>query len=113
MVVEVYLKSNATESAESLPDSIHELEMMKEEIQHSLLKLQESTDLLVEEFRSAEGDEAKEYYEYAQENLGIIKYKTARIDEIQKKIDSIRCVFPKNTIVETRIEGNSEAGHFI
>ncbi len=115
MVVEVYMKSTMSESNEGLPDSIHELEMMKEEIEHTMSKLQESTDILIDEFRSTDGEEAREYFEYVQDNLAVLKDKAARVDDIQNKIDSIRCVFPKRKNEDNGGDSNSQGaqGHFI
>jgi hypothetical protein len=95
MVVEVYIRNNSTPEA-SLPDSILELESMLGEARLSFEKLKESTDVLTEECRKAENeDEAKEFYNYVQENLSILEAKSTLINEIERKIAQMRGVFPK------------------
>ena len=116
MVVEVYLKTtNSADSGETLPDSILELEMSHREIQVTLEKLQESTDILMEEFRKAgDNEEAKEYYEYVQDNMHIIKSKTDRLEKITQKINTIKGIFP---IIQVKPAGGTmmeqDEGHYI
>ena len=101
MTVEIYLGKPATGKQpgemkqDDLPDSLMELEMMLEELKWTFEKLKESTDLLTDEFRRAEGDEAREYYEYIQDNLEILRNKSEKIDRIQKKVNQIKCIFPQ------------------
>jgi len=122
MVVEVYLKSSETgDSANeaSLPDTLLELEMMKGELSHSIEKLKESTDLLTTEFRKSEGKDAKELYEYIQDNLDILRGKNDRFEQITNRINQKKGIFPQkalNTDASTGAGGimnGSEEGHFI
>jgi hypothetical protein len=113
MVVEVYLKDKVPIADErDLPDTLLELEMVKGEMEVTISKLRESTDLLVEEFRAAQGDEAREYYEYVQDNLAILEQKSGRLHEIETKINMIRGIFPKKSTGEDSSESSVE-GHFI
>ena len=96
MVVEVYLQKDQNRQDaldESLPDNLLELEMMKGELSHSLEKLKESTDLLTEEFRKSEDSDAREFYEYIQDNLDIMRRKTERMDEITARINQKKGLF--------------------
>jgi uncharacterized coiled-coil protein SlyX len=102
MPVEVYLRKadglpdTETSGTAILPDSMLELESMLYELEFTLSKLRESTDLLTEEFRKAEGEVAREYYEYIQDNMEIMKQKVQRITDIKQRIDQIRGVFPSS-----------------
>jgi seryl-tRNA synthetase len=122
MVVEVYLRKNQAnedESVENLPDSLLELEMMKGEVLHSLEKLKESTDLLIEEFRKTSENDAMELYEYIQDNLDIIKTKNGKLERISARINQKKGLFHSlNTDGDTSrgagglIDSHDE-GHFI
>jgi hypothetical protein len=95
MVVDVFIRENSGTNQEegALPDTILGLEMIYKEVELTVEKLMESTDLLTEEFRKSEGDGAREYYEYIQENLEILKLKREKMKAIKEKMNSIRGVF--------------------
>ena len=116
MTVEIFLrKPSPPEERKTeediLPDSITELEMIHKELEWTSSKLRESTDLLTEEFRRSDGEEAREYYEYIQDNLEVLKQKSKRMNDIQRKINQIRGVFdPISPTVEEPSASTASAG---
>jgi hypothetical protein len=99
MTVEIYLRKPPSDEPmpakeDDLPDSLMELEMALQELSWTFEKLKESTDLLTEEFRCAEGEEAREYYGYVQDNLEIMRAKAERMERIKNKINQIKGIFP-------------------
>jgi hypothetical protein len=96
-----------------------ELEMMLKELEWTSSKLRESTDLLTEEFRRSEGEDAREYYEYIQDNLDVLKQKAKKMDAIRRKINQIRgefdsASFPADeTSASTASAGGMMDGHMI
>lgn len=116
MVVEVYLKSSFGEESNCLPEGLLELEVRRAEVQLTVDKLKESTDLLTEEFRQSESEEEQlEYYEYISDNLEIMKTKVDLMREIDSKIDSIRGVVSvKRPVATEAARGVAEMdGHFV
>lgn len=117
-MVELYLKPKGTTPSDDqdyLPDSLLELERLLKELEFSNDRLKQSTDELEEAVRSSQGDEAREYYEYVQDNLAIIKARSQKIDRIHRKMDSLKGIF-KNS----ESSGNSDScgaggimGHYI
>jgi hypothetical protein len=99
------------EMEEALPESLLELEHILQELQYTYNKLRESTDLLVEEVRKNDGDEAREYYEYVQENLGIMMTKSNKMEKVRRKIDSLRGV--KEPVPTDRSSDSCGAGGVI
>ena len=86
---------------EQLPSTLTELEMAYKQLDLTSLKLRESTDLLTEEFRKVSGEEARELYGYIHENLEILKDKADQMKLIDKKVQSIKGVFGKDTGAST------------
>ena len=121
MVVEVFIpkKSSVIPEEEGLPDTMLELEMQLKETEFATEKLRESTDLLTEEFRKSEGDEAREYYEYIQDNLEILRKKMERMKRIEDKMNTIRGIFTKSPDVSSSsgagglMDTSEFQGHFI
>jgi hypothetical protein len=121
MVVEVYLRNKAQDSLsdeEALPNNLLELETMLKELEMTAEKLRDSTDLLTEEFRKSEGDEAREFYEYIQDNLGILKSKNDKMKRIDARMQSIGGVFKKTTDASSSsgaggLMDQGSQGHFI
>ena len=104
MVVDVYLKNKEAvvlTPEEQLPSTLTELEMAYKQLELTSLKLRESTDLLTEEFRKVSGEEARELYGYIHENLEILKDKADQMKLIDKKVQSIKGVFGKDTGAST------------
>lgn len=118
-MVEIYIKPKglvpSTDEQDFLPESALELEHLLTQIKFGYDKLQESTDLIIEEFRKSDGDEAREYYEYILENSAILKSKQCRMDSIQRKIDSLKGVHNPPTLDDSSESSGAGGifGHFI
>jgi hypothetical protein len=116
MTIEVILrkqelnpKSNPNEM-DSLPNDLLSLEVRLKELEFASVKLRESTDLLTEEFRSSEGEEAREYYEYVQDNLEILKSKDREMGSIKKKMNLIKGRFDSEERPSTSSVTNGAGG---
>ena len=123
MTIEVFLRkpepvqeSNPDEM-ESLPSDLLSLEVRLKELEFTSVKLRESTDLLTEEFRNTEGEDAREYYEYIQDNLEILKSKAREMGLIKKKMNQIKGIFDtdqeSSTSSITAGAGGLNEGHMI
>ena len=121
MTVEIFLRKKdepVVLEEDALPDSLIELEMMMKEIEWSISKLRESTDLLIEEFHKAdktEEPEAKEYYEYILDNRIILAEKSKLMEEVSRKMNQIRGIFKSAPVTESVSSGagGMVEGHFI
>lgn len=116
MTIEVILrkpelnpKSNPNEM-DSLPNDLLSLEVRLKELEFASVKLRESTDLLTEAFRSSEGEEAREYYEYIQDNLEILKSKDREMSSIKKKMNLIKGRFDSGERASTSSVTNGAGG---
>ena len=116
MTVEIFLRkpeqSDVTKNAEeddNLPNTLLELEMALKELEWTSRKLKDSTDMLTEEFDKSQGEEAREYYEYIQDNQYILKLKKLRMANIQQKINQLKGVFGPSVTTED-LESQSSGG---
>ncbi len=98
--------SNNYQADDGLPNNLSELEALLSEIDFTFTKLKESTNILTEEFRVAQGEEAREYYEYIQDNMEILKSKEKKMTAIRSKINQIRGTFP----IPTKKDESSSSG---
>lgn len=113
MAVEIHLRKDADTTME-LPDRLVELEMRLDETNLTVAKLKESTDLLTEEFRKSESEhEAREYFEYIQENRMIIEEKSKLIESIMAKIHAIKGIPRKHEQSASPAQGQTEEGHYV
>ena len=122
MTVEIFLRKKEevvpVEEPEILPDSLMELEMALKELEWTTEKLKESTDLLIEEFHKADKanqPEAREYYEYIEDNRAILSEKAKLMDRITRKMNQIRGVFDRSSLSESVSSGagGMVEGHFL
>ena len=115
MTVEIYLRkpeeptSKECDKADQLPNTLIELEVAYKELEWSSQKLRESTDHLIEEFDKSGGEEAKEYYEYIQDNFEILKQKTSKMAKLKQKMNQMKGVFDIDSM-RTESTGSGGAG---
>ena len=113
MAVEIYLKSGPALD-DSLPTTILELEMRLDELTLTVEKLKASTDILADECRNAKSEEeAREFYEYVEDNLEILKQKESSIIQIKDRIDTIKGIVAKKSQTPEQSAGGVCDGHFI
>ena len=116
MTIEVILRKpelnpkSYPNEVDSLPNDLLSLEVRLKELEFASVKLRESTDLITEEFRSSEGEEAREYYEYIQDNLEILKSKDREMGSIKKKMNLIKGRFDSDERSSTSSVTNGAGG---